>query len=29
VHEIEAGHYIQEDGHELVIPLLLDFLRRT
>ena len=30
VHEIEdAGHYIQEDAHETVIPLLLDFLRRT
>jgi pimeloyl-ACP methyl ester carboxylesterase len=30
VHEIEdAGHYIQEDAHEHVIPLLVDFLRRT
>jgi pimeloyl-ACP methyl ester carboxylesterase len=29
VHELEAGHYIQEDAHEFVIPLLLDFLRRT
>ena len=30
VHEIEdAGHYIQEDAHEQVIPLLLDFLRKT
>jgi pimeloyl-ACP methyl ester carboxylesterase len=28
VREIEdAGHYIQEDAHEHVIPLLLDFLR--
>ena len=29
VHEVEAGHYIQEDAHEKVVPLLLDFLRRT
>ena len=29
VHELAAGHYIQEDAHELVIPLLLDFLKRT
>jgi pimeloyl-ACP methyl ester carboxylesterase len=30
VHEIEdAGHYLQEDAPERVIPLLLDFLRRT
>jgi haloalkane dehalogenase len=30
VHEIEnAGHYVQEDAHEQVVPLLLDFLRRT
>lgn len=29
VHEIEAGHYIQEDAHEQVMPLVLDFLRRT
>ena len=25
----DAGHYIQEDAHEVVIPLLLDFLKRT
>ncbi len=24
----DAGHYIQEDAHEIVIPKLLDFLRR-
>jgi pimeloyl-ACP methyl ester carboxylesterase len=29
IHEIEAGHYIQEDAHEQAIPLLLDFLSRT
>ncbi len=30
VHEIaDAGHYIQEDAHERVVPLLLDFLGRT
>jgi haloalkane dehalogenase len=30
VHEIEdAGHYVQEDAPERVIPILLDFLRRT
>ena len=30
VHVIDdAGHYIQEDAHEQVVPLLLDFLRRT
>ncbi|MBD0291236.1 MAG: hypothetical protein ICV74_08275, partial [Thermoleophilia bacterium] len=30
VHEIgDAGHYVQEDAHERVIPLLLDFLART
>jgi haloalkane dehalogenase len=30
VHELQdAGHYIQEDAHERVVPLLLDFLRRT
>ena len=30
VHTIEnAGHYVQEDAHEQVIPLVLDFLRRT
>ena len=30
VHEFEdAGHYIQEDAHERLVPLLVDFLRRT
>ncbi len=30
VHVIEnAGHYVQEDAHEKVVPLLLDFLART
>ena len=29
VHELQAGHYLQEDAHEQVIPLLLDWLRRT
>jgi pimeloyl-ACP methyl ester carboxylesterase len=30
VYEFEgAGHYVQEDAHERVVPLLLDFLRRT
>jgi pimeloyl-ACP methyl ester carboxylesterase len=30
VHRIEdAGHYLQEDAPERVVPLLLDFLRRT
>ena len=29
LHEVEAGHYIQEDAHERAIPILLDFLRRT
>ena len=30
VHELEdAGHFIQEDAHERLVPLLLDFLRRT
>lgn len=28
VHELDAQHYIQEDAHERVVPLLLDFLRR-
>ncbi|MEM9726452.1 MAG: alpha/beta fold hydrolase [Pseudomonadota bacterium] len=29
VHRIEdAGHYIQEDAHEVVIPLFIDFLNR-
>lgn len=30
VHEFEdASHYIQEDAHERIVPLLVDFLRRT
>jgi pimeloyl-ACP methyl ester carboxylesterase len=29
VHELEAGHYIQEDAHEQVVPLLVDWLGRT
>ena len=30
VQELEdAGHYVQEDAHERVVPLLVDFLRRT
>jgi pimeloyl-ACP methyl ester carboxylesterase len=30
VHTIEeSGHYVQEDAHEQVVPLILDFLRRT
>lgn len=30
VHELaDANHYIQEDAHERVVPLLVDFLRRT
>jgi cis-3-alkyl-4-acyloxetan-2-one decarboxylase len=30
VHEVpDAGHYVQEDAHERVIPLLLDFVRST
>lgn len=29
VHEFEAGHYIQEDAHEQVVPLLVDWLGRT
>ena len=29
VHELDrARHYVQEDAHERVVPLLLDFLRR-
>ena len=29
-HEIaDAGHYIQEDAHERIVPLLIDFLKRT
>jgi pimeloyl-ACP methyl ester carboxylesterase len=30
VHELaDAGHFLQEDAHETIVPLLLDFLRRT
>lgn len=30
VHEIpDAGHFVQEDAHERLIPWILDFLRRT
>ena len=30
VHEVkDAGHYVQEDAHERVVPLVVDFLRRT
>lgn len=29
MHEFHAGHYIQEDAHEQVVPLLVDWLRRT
>jgi pimeloyl-ACP methyl ester carboxylesterase len=30
VHEFDdAGHYIQEDAHERIVPLLVDFLKRT
>jgi cis-3-alkyl-4-acyloxetan-2-one decarboxylase len=30
VHEIEdASHYIQEDAHERVVPLVVEFVRRT
>ena len=30
VHELaEAGHFVPEDAHELVVPLVLDFLERT
>ena len=25
----DAGHYLQEDAHERIVPALLDFLRRT
>jgi haloalkane dehalogenase len=28
-HEFDAGHYIQEDAHEQVVPVLVDFMRRT
>jgi cis-3-alkyl-4-acyloxetan-2-one decarboxylase len=30
VHELaNASHFLQEDAHEQIVPLLLDFLRRT
>ncbi len=30
VHELaDASHYLQEDAHETIVPLLLDFLGRT
>lgn len=30
VHELDdAGHFLQEDAHERLVPLLTDFLRRT
>lgn len=29
VHEFEAGHYIQEDAHEQVVPVLVGWLGRT
>jgi pimeloyl-ACP methyl ester carboxylesterase len=30
VHELDgAGHFVQEDAHERLVPLLVDFLRRT
>jgi pimeloyl-ACP methyl ester carboxylesterase len=30
VHELpEAGHFVPEDAHEIVVPLVLDFLERT
>ncbi|MDX6512430.1 MAG: cis-3-alkyl-4-acyloxetan-2-one decarboxylase [Gaiellaceae bacterium] len=30
VHELEeAGHFLQEDAHERLVPLLVDWLRRT
>ena len=29
VHEFEAGHYVQEDAHEQVVPVVVDWLRRT
>jgi cis-3-alkyl-4-acyloxetan-2-one decarboxylase len=30
VHELaDASHYLQEDAHEQIVPLLLDFLERT
>jgi haloalkane dehalogenase len=30
VHQLpQAGHFVPEDAHEIVVPLLLDFLERT
>src|SRR5207249_3889106 len=30
VHEFEdASHFLQEDAHERILPILIDFLRRT
>jgi haloalkane dehalogenase len=30
VHELgDAGHFLQEDAHEQLVPILLDFLERT
>jgi haloalkane dehalogenase len=30
IHRLEdAGHYVVEDAHERIIPLMDDFLRRT
>jgi haloalkane dehalogenase len=30
VHELDdAGHFLQEDANERLVPLLVDFLRRT
>ena len=28
-HEFDAGHFIQEDAHQHVVPVLIDWLRRT
>jgi haloalkane dehalogenase len=28
-HELDAGHFVQEDAHEELVPLVLDFLGRT
>ncbi len=25
----DAGHYLQEDAHERIVPALVDFLRRN
>jgi pimeloyl-ACP methyl ester carboxylesterase len=30
VHEIvDAGHFVQEDAHERLIPWIIDFVRKT